>query len=150
MLRELRTRRATYLSRVVLFTAIGLSMVVAGLLLHPDPPGVAPALQYVRKAPHAEEEKSRLLAESRERFQITLNSLGDAVIATDSTGTVTYINPVAQQLTGWDDYMQARGRPLGEVARLVDERTRHELTDPVEIVRRAETVVGLSNHVLLR
>ena len=78
----------------------------------------------------AEEEKSRQLAESRERFQITLNSLGDAVIATDADGTVRYINPVAQQLTGWTDYLQAQGRPLREVARLLDERTREPFDRP--------------------
>ena len=92
---------------------------------------------------HAEEEKSRQLAESRERFQITLNSLGDAVIATDADGCVRYINPVAQQLTGWTNYTQARGRPLREVARIDRRsRTRAKLTDPVEIVRRAEKVVS--------
>jgi signal transduction histidine kinase len=45
--------------------------------------------------------------------------------------------------------MEARGRPLSEVARLIDERTREELTDPVESVRQAHKVVGLSNHILL-
>ena len=139
---HLRTRRATYLSRVVLVTAVGLSIVVAGLLFTLTRRELRQLSDTYEQHLIAEEEKSRQLAESRERFQITLNSLGDAVIATDAAGRVTYINPVAQHLTGWDDYMQARGRPLGEVARLVDERTRNELTDPVDIVRRAEKVVG--------
>jgi PAS domain S-box-containing protein len=144
-----RTRRATYLSRVVLVTAVGLSMVVAGLLFTLTRRELRQLSDTYEKHLRTEEEKSRQLAESRGRFQITLNSLGDAVIATDAAGRVRYINPVAQQLTGWDDYLEARGRPLAEVARLVDERTHVELTDPVEIVRRAEKVVGLSNHVLL-
>ena len=146
---HLRTRRATYLSRVALFTAVGLSVVVAGLLFTLTRRELRQLSNTYERHLYAEEEKSRLLAESRERFQITLNSLGDAVIATDAAGSVTYINPVAQQLTGWNDYMEARGRPLGEVARLIDEQTRNELTDPVDIVRRAEKVVGISNHVLL-
>jgi len=146
---HLRTRQATYLSRVVLVTAVVLSVLVAGLLFTMTRRELRELSNSYERHLNAEEEKSRLLAESRGRFQITLNSLGDAVIATDADGRVRYINPVAQQLTGWDDYLQARGRPLGEVARLVDERTRHELTDPVNIVRRAEKVVGLSNHVLL-
>ncbi|HZM10656.1 MAG TPA: CHASE3 domain-containing protein [Candidatus Limnocylindrales bacterium] len=146
---HLRTRQATYLSRVVLVTAVVLSVLVAGLLFTMTRRELRELSNSYERHLNAEEEKSRLLAESRGRFQITLNSLGDAVIATDANGRVRYINPVAQQLTGWDDYLQARGRPLGEVARLVDERTRHELTDPVNIVRRAEKVVGLSNHVLL-
>ena len=146
---QLRTRRATYLSRVVLFTAVGLSIVVAGLLFTFTRRELRQLSNTYEKHLRAEEDKSRQLAESRERFQITLNSLGDAVIATDAAGRVRYVNPVAQNLTGWDDYMQTRGRPLGEVARLVDERTRQELIDPVEVVRRAEKVVGLSNHALL-
>ncbi|HEY4932066.1 MAG TPA: CHASE3 domain-containing protein [Terriglobales bacterium] len=146
---QMRTRRATYLSRVVLFTAVGLSIVVAGLLFTITRRELRQLSDTYEKHLRTEEEKSRQLAESRGRFQITLNSLGDAVIATDAAGRVRYINPVAQQLTGWDDYLEARGRPLAEVARLVDERAHVELTDPVEIVRRAEKVVGLSNHVLL-
>jgi PAS domain S-box-containing protein len=146
---HLRTRRATYLSRVVLVTAVGLSVVVASLLFTLTRRELRRLSDTYEKHLLAEEEKSRLLAESRERFQITLNSLGDAVIATDAAGMVTYINPVAQRLTGWNNYMEARGRPLGEVARLVDEGNRQELTDAVEVVRRAEKVVGLSNHVLL-
>ncbi|HEY4899582.1 MAG TPA: CHASE3 domain-containing protein [Terriglobales bacterium] len=144
-----RTRRATYLSRVVLVTAVGLSIMVAGLLFTLTRRELRQLSDTYERHLQTEEEKNRLLAESRERFQITLNSLGDAVIATDAAGRVTYINPVAQRLTGWDDYMQAKGRPLGEVARLFDERSRNELTAPVDIVRRAEKVVGLSNHVLL-
>ena len=134
---------------MVLVTAVGLSVVVAGLLFTLTRRELRQLSDTYERHLYAEEEKSRLLAESRERFQITLNSLGDAVIATDASGSVTYINPVAQHLTGWEDYMEARGQPLGEVARLVDEQTRNELTDPVDIVRRAAKVVGLSNHVLL-
>src|SRR5450631_4482247 len=146
---HLRTRQATYLSRVVLVTAVVLSVLVASLLFTMTRRELRELSNSYERHLYAEEEKSRLLAESRGRFQITLNSLGDAIIATDAAGRVRYVNPVAQQLTGWDDYLQARGRPLGEVARLVDERTRNELTDPIDIVRRAEKVVGLSNHVLL-
>jgi PAS domain S-box-containing protein len=97
----------------------------------------------------AEEEKSHQLAEGRERFQTTLNSLGDAVIATDADGMVRYINPAAQQLAGWDNYMQARGLPLCEVARLVDERTRESRCDPITAVRKAGKAIAISNHTLL-
>jgi len=146
---HLRTHRATNLSRLTLFTAIGLSVMVAGLLFTLTRRELRQLSDTYERHLNTEAEKSRQLAESRERFQITLNSLGDAVIATDAKGTVTYINPVAQQLTGWSNHLEARGLPLGQVARLVDERTRTELNDPVDIVYRAEKVVGLSNHVLL-
>ena len=144
-----RTRRATYLSRVVLFTAVGLSIVVAGLLFTLTRRELRELSDTYESHFRAEAEKSRQLAESRERFQITLNSLGDAVIATDADGGVRYINPVAQRLTGWDNYTQARGRPLREVVRITDEPTRSQEIDPFEMVRRAAKVVGLSNNVLL-
>ena len=83
---HLRTRRATYLSRVVLFTAIGLSLIVAGLLFTLTRRELRELSQNYERHIRAEAEKSRQLAESRERFQITLNSLGDAVIATDAEG----------------------------------------------------------------
>lgn len=149
VLRDNHFRRATLLNRVVIATAVGLSLLIAALLFTITRRELRQLSDTYEKHLRAEEEKSRLLAESRERFQITLNSLGDAVIATGADGRVRYINPAAQQLTGWENYMEARGRQLPEVARLIDERTRENLTDPVDIVRRAEKVVGLSNHVIL-
>lgn len=149
VLRDGRVRHATVLNRVVIATAVGLSMLIALVLLTLTRRELRKLSDTYETHLRAEEEKSRQLAESRERFQITLNSLGDAVIATDAGGRVTYINPAAQQLTGWQNYVQARGLPLSEVARLIDERTRAELTDPVDIVRRVGKVVGISNHVVL-
>ena len=149
VLRDVRYRRATLLNRLVLATAVGLSLLIAVLLFTFTRRELRKLSDTYETHLHAEEEKSRQLSESRERFQITLNSLGDAVIATNASGRVSYINPVAQQLTGWDNYMEARGRPLGEVARLIDETTRSELNDAVAFVRGAEKVVGLPNHAVL-
>jgi PAS domain S-box-containing protein len=146
---HLRTRRATYLSRVVLFTAVGLSVMVAGLLFTLTRRELRQLSDTYESHFRAEAEKSRQLAEGRERFQITLNSLGDAVIATDAQGRVRYINPVAQRLTGWENYIEARGRPLAEIVRITDEPTRSRRIDPFEIVSRAGKVVGLSNNVVL-
>src|SRR5271165_2758337 len=142
-------RRATLLNRVVLATAVGLSLLIAVLLFTFTRRELRILSSTFEKHLQAEEEKSRQLAESRERFQITLNSLGDAVIATDAEGNVRYINPVAQELTGWSNYIEARGRPLREVAHFIDERTGATLTDPIETVRREEKVVRLSDHVRL-
>ncbi len=144
-----RTQQARNLGRVVLITAVLLSIVVAALLFGLTRRELRQLSNSYEKHLLAEEERSRQLAESREQFQITLNSLGDAVIATDAEGNITYINPVAQQLTGWTDYVEARGHPLREVARLIDERTHVDMADPFETVRDAGKVVGLSNHRLL-
>jgi PAS domain S-box-containing protein len=148
-LRDAHFRRATTVNRVVIATAAALCLVVAILLFTLTRRELKQLSGSFEHHLRAEEEKSRQLADSRERFQTTLNSLGDAVIATDANGRVRYINPVAQQLTGWSDYLEARGRPLTEVATLIDERTRQPLADPVELVRRAEQVVGMSNHIVL-
>ena len=146
---QVRTKKATTMSHVTLYTAVGLSIMVAGILFTLTRRELRQLSDSYEKHLRAEGEKSRQLAESRERFQTTLNSLGDAVIATDAVGSVRYINPVAQQLTGWDDYARAQGRPLQEVARMLDERTREPFPDPVEAVRRSERVLGMSNHTLL-
>jgi PAS domain S-box-containing protein len=147
--RDNRIRRATFLNRTVIATAVGLSLIIAALLFTLTRRELRELSRSYETHLNAEAEKSRQLAESRERFQTTLNSLGDAVIATDADGDVRYINPVAQQLTGWDGHSRARGLPLRQVARLIDERSREPLTDPVETVRRAEKAVSVSNHILL-
>jgi PAS domain S-box-containing protein len=146
---QTRTRRATTMSHITLYTAIGLSIMVAGLLFTLTRRELRQLSDSYEKHLRAEGEKSRQLAESRERFQTTLNSLGDAVIATDADGSVRYINPVAQRLTGWADYSQAQGRPLQEVARMLDERTRQPFADPVEAVRKSEKALAMSNSTLL-
>ena len=146
---QVRTRRATTMSHITLYTAVGLSIMVAGMLFTLTRRELRELSRTYEQHLEAEEEKRRQLAESRERFQTTLNSLGDAVIATDADGFVRYINPVAQQLAGWTDHTQARGRPLREVACLVDERTQEPLGDLVSAVRQSESVVAMSNHTLL-
>jgi PAS domain S-box-containing protein len=88
------------------------------------------------------------LKESREWFQITLKSLGEGVVSTDHDGRISFINPVAQQLTGWN-YVDSQGRPFREVVKLGDERTRLDIEDPVEAVRRAQQVVSYPGGLVL-
>ncbi len=71
------------------------------------------------------------LFEAKERAEVTLSSIGDGVITTDTRGRVDYINPVAEQLTGWSQ-AEALGRPLEEVFRVVDERSREPLSGKVK------------------
>lgn len=77
-----------------------------------------------------------------------LHSIGDAVIATDANGTITFMNPVAETLTGWT-LNESRRKPLPEVFRIVNEQTRETVENPVEKVRRLNNVVGLANHTIL-
>src|SRR5262245_40119318 len=82
-----------------------------------------------------------------ERFRITLASIGDAVISTDTAGRVTFQNPVAQALTGFRD--EALGREVSEVFRIVNEETGEVVESPVAKALREGKVVGLANHTLL-
>jgi diguanylate cyclase (GGDEF)-like protein/PAS domain S-box-containing protein len=66
----------------------------------------------------------------KERAQVTLQSIGDAVISTDADGRIEYINPVAETLTAWS-LDEARGRPIGDVLNLVNEITREPIENPL-------------------
>lgn len=104
----------------------------------------------------AAEEAARQAAEAaaaeverqREQLHVTLASIGDAVIVTDTAGAVTFLNPVATELTGWT-LEEAAGRPVTEVFRIVHEHTRQTVECPVGRVLREGVVVGLANHTVL-
>ncbi len=85
---------------------------------------------------------------SRDLLHTTLTSIGDAVIATDGAGRVTFLNGIAERLTGWTQ-SQAQGRKLTEVLILVNEETREALESPVDKVLRDGRIVGLANHTML-
>jgi PAS domain S-box-containing protein len=90
----------------------------------------------------------RRVAASERRFAITLTSIGDAVIATDTQARVTFLNPAAEALTGWPlaDVVE---RPLNEVFRIINEQTRQPVEDAAAKVLRGSVVVGLANHARL-
>jgi PAS domain S-box-containing protein len=88
------------------------------------------------------------LRASERRYATTLKSIGDAVIATDSQGRVTFLNPVAESLTGWP-ISEACGQPLPQVFHILNEYTRALVENPVERVLREKVVVGLANHTIL-
>ncbi len=89
-----------------------------------------------------------VLRTEKELFRVTLASIGDAVITTDATAHVTYLNAVAERLTGWDD-RAARGRPLTEIFHIVDELTREPAEDPVGRRLKGDESVGPGNRSLL-
>ncbi len=89
------------------------------------------------------------LRRSEERWATTLASIGDAVIATDSFGRISFTNAAAESLTGWKA-AEADGRPLADVLKIVNEMTRQPLENPVERVMRDGGIVGLANHTLMR
>ncbi len=83
-----------------------------------------------------------------EEYRATLQGIGDAVLSCDAEGLVRHLNPVAEALTGWTE-ADARGRPVQEVFRIVDEDTRAEAESPVARVLREGRVVGLADQTLL-
>jgi len=85
---------------------------------------------------------------SEENLSSTLNSIGDAVIATDANGVVTRMNPVAEALTGWSAD-EAIDRPLTDVFNIVNTMTRQTVANPIEKVMREGNLVGLANHTML-
>ncbi|MFN3543566.1 MAG: EAL domain-containing protein [Thiobacillus sp.] len=97
----------------------------------------------------AVEEAQARLATSEERLATTLNSIGDAILATDISGRVTLMNPVAEALTGWSE-KEALGRPVAEVCVVEHAFTGKAVENPVAQVIREGTVVGLANHAVLK
>jgi len=83
-----------------------------------------------------------------EQLRVTLYSIGDAVIVTDTQGRVTLMNPVAEALTGWNE-ADALGKPLAQVFHILNEETRTVVENPVARVLRDGVVIGLANHTLL-
>jgi diguanylate cyclase (GGDEF)-like protein/PAS domain S-box-containing protein len=90
------------------------------------------------------------LFEEKERAQVTLNSIGDAVISIDVGGRVIYLNAVAETMTGWP-LQEAAGRPLEEVFRIADATTRESAQNPMRLaILENKTVALTSNCVLIR
>ncbi len=90
----------------------------------------------------------RQVREQREWLRVTLTSIGDAVIATDNSSRVTFINPVAEAITGWKAG-EAAGLSVPSVFRVINEQTGHPLEDPVARVLREGRAIPLANHAAL-
>jgi PAS domain S-box-containing protein len=103
------------------------------------------AEEAARKAAQAQAE---IIEQQREQLEVTLASIGDGVISTDSDGVVTFLNPIAEQLTGWSQ-SEARGKPLVEIFTIVNEQTRQTVENPALRALREGTIVGLANHTVL-
>ena len=89
-------------------------------------------------------ERKSELEHQREWFEVTLNSIGDAVITTDVAGRVTSLNPVAEVMTGWSN-AEARGEPLEQIFRIINEDTRRAAENPVAKVLELGKIVDLAN-----
>jgi PAS domain S-box-containing protein len=88
------------------------------------------------------------LAAQQEWFRVTLASIGDGIIASDAEGRVTYMNGIAEALTGWTNE-SAQGMPLADVFQIINETTRQPIENPAGLVIRSGRILGLANHTLL-
>jgi len=135
---EIRTFRRRMLSAAVL-GLVGLTVLLSAwfgvsLLVRQD-------LQRRRRAEKA-------LFHEKERLAVTLRSIGDGVITSDTDGKVIMMNPVAESLTGWAE-SDALGKPLDDVFVIVNERSRQRCENPVSRVLATGTICGLANHTVL-
>ncbi len=122
----------------------GLESGADGYLTYPlEPRELIANVQALLRVRQAE----RHCAAQRELLRVTLGSIGDGVVATDAEGVVTFINPVAQELTGWGE--DAAGRPLTDIFHIVNEETGVLADNPVSRVIRTGRTAGLANHTVL-
>ncbi|HTT65687.1 MAG TPA: PAS domain S-box protein [Bryobacteraceae bacterium] len=116
--------------------------------LHRGEDGRPPAVLEVHTDITARKHAERALEESEERYRITLTSIADGVLTTDVACHVSYLNPVAEQLTGWSTE-EASGQPLADLFRIIDEESRQAVENPVARVLQEGRVAGLANHTML-
>ncbi len=88
-------------------------------------------------------------SQQRETFQVTLRSIGDAVITTDNDARITYLNGIAESITGWSEH-DAVGQHLDAVFRIFNETTHEPVDNPALRAIREGIVMGLANHTVLR
>jgi len=88
------------------------------------------------------------LFKEKARAEIALNSIGDAVICTDTRGNIEFLNPAAEQITGWERE-EAQGQPIAEVFQIINGVTREPQRNSVELVVKRDELMGLPPHTLL-
>jgi diguanylate cyclase (GGDEF)-like protein/PAS domain S-box-containing protein len=105
---------------------------------------------FVRAIRNMAERKvaEEVLFTEKERAQVTLDSIGDAVLSTDISGNVTYLNVVAEQMTGWPS-AEAQGKSLAEVFQIIDGASREPARNPMELAVQQDRTVGLTTNCIL-
>ncbi len=102
----------------------------------------------VDKTPRAREQAADEIARQGETLRVTLESIGDGVISTDTAGRVVFLNPEAERLTGWQT-QEAAGKRIERVFNIVHEDSREQAANPATAALRDGVVVGLAHHTLL-
>jgi PAS domain S-box-containing protein len=137
---EERRRRSDNAYQVAVMT--GLATALMGLIM------IGAVIGLLNRSLRTRQNAAAVVQEQREWLRTTLASIGDAVIATDIQGRVTFLNGVAETLTGWKQD-EAQGQPLEAVFRIIHEETRRPADNPALRALREGQLVGLANHSLL-
>ena len=111
---------------------------------HLDSYSLPRALRHVIERKAAEE----ALFLEQQRAEVTLNSIGDAVLSSDIAGNVTYLNLMAERMTGWPGH-EAIGRPVGEVFQIIDAATRERPRNPMALAVQPDETIRLTPNCLL-
>jgi PAS domain S-box-containing protein len=137
-LRRTAYHKSIRITVICIYTASGIAALGIVLL----------AVSIIREM-ETRERDAASLRQSEEWFRVTLSSIGDGVIATDDQGRVSFLNPIAERLTG-TSLEQARGKKIAEVFPIFSEATNNPVDNPVDKVLALGSVVGLANHTVLR
>lgn len=119
------------------------------ILSHNRPDGSIELLSCIARDITERKNMEEALYVEKERAEVTLNSIGDAVISTDIAGNITFLNLVAETMTGWSG-KEAVNRPMAEVFRILDASTREIIANPMEMAIGKDKTVHLPPRCLLR
>ncbi len=111
-------------------------------------PDLRKLLTVFNRMVRARSQAEKSLKDNETKLSLMLNSIGDAVIATDADGNIVMMNPIAEQLTAFFE-SEVVGKPLDEILVLVNAQTREKVENPVDKVLRTGKIVGLANHTVL-
>ena len=136
--------RITWIRTIVFFAAGLLNLIVLGWAYRRIADSIKLRDLALAEAVHRDVELKR----QKDLLAVTLASIGDCVIVTDQIGHVTFMNKVAEEVTGWK-FQEAIFRPASEIFHIVNEETRQPVESPVEKVMKQGVVVGLANHTVL-
>ena len=129
------------IGRLALYLSLNAIILLFVRMLRNDRHRLESALRQQKKAEQA-------LQQSERRWATTLESIGDGVIATDLEGRITFMNAVAQELTGWT-LAEAQAQPIATVFSVISAQTRERVENPADRALREGRVVGLANHTIL-
>jgi PAS domain S-box-containing protein len=150
LLRQMQEREERLLSQRTATADFnyGLTLTTAGVAGITGLALATAAGRMVRRELVGRQQAEALSEERRRQLELTLTGIGDAVLCADTGGRITFLNTAAESITGWPA-AEAKGQPLEQIFRIVDEETRQTVVNPARIALETGKIVGLANHTIL-